>query len=102
MRLPIKKTARTKADKFFYTWSIKTVALNEAQDATERWGRLGIDLKTEVDTWEHEALKTFVIRGRFMEKPHKQHYSQDQATRLRDMGPVEGEGASPHESQSLG
>jgi hypothetical protein len=50
-----------------------------------RLGRLGIDLKIKIDVWEYDILKTFVIRGKFVEKLYKQYYSQNQATRLRDM-----------------
>jgi hypothetical protein len=62
------------------------VALNEAQDVTGRLVRLGIDLKTEVETWENETTKISVVRGKCVEKPHKQYFSEDQAARRRDGG----------------
>jgi len=73
-------------DKFFYTGSIETIALNEAQDVSGRLGRLGIDLKTEVEAWEDETTKISVVQGRYVEKPHKRYYSEDLAARLRDRG----------------
>lgn len=50
-------------DKFFYTGSIETVALNEAQDVSGRLGRLGIDLKTEVEAWERETTEGNSSKG---------------------------------------
>lgn len=42
-----KPRERKRMDKFFYTGSIETVALCEAQDVTGRLGRLGIGLKMD-------------------------------------------------------
>ena len=77
---------RKRMDKFFYTGSIETVALDEAQDVTGRLGRLGINLKTEVEAWENETTKMSLLRGKYVEELHKQYYSEDQAARWRDRG----------------
>lgn len=50
----VKYKKRTRLDKFFYTGSIKTFALGEAQDTTGNLGRFGMGLKTKVgsdDVW---------------------------------------------------
>ena len=73
-------------DKFLYTGSLETVALDEAQDVIGRLGRLGIGLKTEVDVWEKEAVEKLIVRGKYVEKPHKRYFSQRGAARLREMG----------------
>jgi hypothetical protein len=46
-------TRRTRKllDKFFYTGPVETVALSEVGDVTGRFGRVGIDLKTEIEVW---------------------------------------------------
>ncbi|KAI9769853.1 MAG: hypothetical protein M1840_003847 [Geoglossum simile] len=77
------KRERKRMDKFFYTGSIETVALNSAQDVSGMLGRLGIDLKTEVEVWEGETMKISVVRGKYVEKPYNQYYSEDQAARLQ-------------------
>jgi tyrosyl-DNA phosphodiesterase 2 len=51
------RRGRKRMDKFFYTGSIQTVAVQEAQDITGRLGRLGIGLKTEVEAWKYESKK---------------------------------------------
>ncbi|KAI9766361.1 MAG: hypothetical protein M1840_006625 [Geoglossum simile] len=75
------KRERKRMDKFFYTGSIETVTLNSAQDVSGRLGRLGIDLKTEVEVWESEIVKISVVRGKYVEKPYNHCYSEDQAVR---------------------
>ena len=48
--------------------------------------RLGIDLKTEVEAWGDETTKISFVRRKYVEKPPKQYYSEDQAARLRYRG----------------
>ncbi|KAK3348938.1 Endonuclease/exonuclease/phosphatase, partial [Lasiosphaeria hispida] len=43
---------RKRLDKFFYTGSLLTVPVAEAQDTVGRLGRMGVGLKTEADVWE--------------------------------------------------
>lgn len=76
---------RKRMDKFLYTGSLQTVALDEAQDVTGKLGRLGIGLKTEVDAWEEETMRLIKVRGMYVEKPHKEYYSQRQAAKLREL-----------------
>lgn len=81
------QSERKRMDKFFYAGSIETVALNiETQDVCGRVERLGIGLKTEVEVWEEDTTKDSLVRGRFVKKPHKQYYSEEQAARLQYRG----------------
>jgi hypothetical protein len=73
-------------DKFLYTGSLETVALDKAQDVMGRLGRLGIGLKTELDVWEKETVEKPAVRGKYVEKPHKRYFSQHEAASLREMG----------------
>lgn len=43
-------------DKFFYTGSVETVAVREAQDVAGRFGRVGIGLKTEIERWRYRSV----------------------------------------------
>lgn len=72
-------------DKFFYTGSIETVANTETQDNTGI-GRLGIDVKTDVEAWEHETTKWSLRRGKYVEKPCIKYYSKDLVATLRKKG----------------
>jgi hypothetical protein len=45
------RRTRKRLDKFFYTGQVETVALSEVGDVTGRFGRVGIDLKTEIEVW---------------------------------------------------
>jgi hypothetical protein len=70
-------------DKFFYTGSIETFAVDDAQDAVGRLGRLGMGLKTEVEGWELETGGLYlIVKGRLMNKPYKEYVSEEQALRL--------------------
>ena len=71
-------------DKFFYTGSTETIVINEAQDVSGRLGRLGIDLKKDVEASEYKTTKTSVVWGEFVRKPCKEYYSENLAARLRD------------------
>jgi hypothetical protein len=73
-------------DKFLYTGSVETVALDEAQDVMGRLGRLGIGLKTELDVWEKETVEKHAVRGKCVEKPYKRYFSQHEAVSLRERG----------------
>ena len=77
------KRERKRLDKFFYTGCIETLPLTEAQDISGRIGRLGIDLKTEVEAWEYKDTKVSVARGRYVEKEINKYYSEDIAAKLR-------------------
>ena len=55
-------------DKFFYAGLVEAVALSETDDVTGKLGRLGIDLKTEVDAWEVEEKLVALKRGKYIEK----------------------------------
>ena len=68
---------RKRLDKFFYTGSIETVALKEAQDVAGKQGRFGIGIKTEVEAWEMERREIDVVRGKSVERLLKKHYSDD-------------------------
>jgi hypothetical protein len=61
-------------DKFLYTGSIETVTLHEAQDVSGRLGRLGINLRTDVEAWEGETRNLSIVRGRYVEKAGKEYY----------------------------
>ena len=60
--------SRKRLDKFFYTGSVDTVPLSEAQDLTGKIGRLGIGVKTKVDVYESEWKELRVVKGKFIEK----------------------------------
>ncbi|ERF77113.1 hypothetical protein EPUS_08680 [Endocarpon pusillum Z07020] len=78
---------RKRMDKFFYTGSLETVAIHEAQDITGRLGRLGISLKTEVEAWEFEYKrfkKSSLRRGKYVEEPHKIYFSESAVAKFRD------------------
>ena len=77
---------RKRLDKFLYTGSMETVALREPQDVTGKLGRLGIDLKTDVEAWEFETTVGSTIRGRYVEKLHKKYRSALSIARLREWG----------------
>jgi len=81
-----KSRERKRMDKFLYTGSLETVALDEAQDVMGRLGRLGIGLKTELDVWEKETVEKPAVRGKYVEKQHKRYFSQHEAASLREMG----------------
>ena len=83
---------RKRMDKFFYTSSLETVAIHEAQDITGRFGRLGIGLKTEVEAWEFEyktLKKASLRRGKYVEEPYKRYFSETAVAKLRDEGRFE-------------
>ncbi|KAF7511609.1 hypothetical protein GJ744_003772 [Endocarpon pusillum] len=78
---------RKRMDKFFYTGSLETVAVHEAQDITGRLGRLGIGLKTEVGAWEFEykGLKQSPLRrGKYVEEPQKIYFSESAVAKFPD------------------
>ncbi|KAI8944995.1 Endonuclease/exonuclease/phosphatase [Xylaria longipes] len=50
-----KSRNRKRLDKFFYTGSVETFAVHEAQDIAGRFGRFGIGLKTEIEAWKKES-----------------------------------------------
>lgn len=77
---------RKRMDKFFYTGSIETVAITETQDITGRIGRLGINVKTDVEAWEHETTEWSLRRGRYVKKPCIKYYSKDLVARFRERG----------------
>lgn len=77
------KRDRKRMDKFLYTGSIETVSLNEAQDLAGRIGRVGLDLKTEVEAWEAKATKLCLVRGKYVEKEYSTYYSDSVAAKLR-------------------
>ena len=60
--------SRKRLDKFFYTGSVDTVPLPEAQDLTGKIGRLGIAVKTKVEVCESEHQELRVVKGKFIEK----------------------------------
>lgn len=82
----VKPHVRRRMDKFLYTGSLETVALEEAQDVTGKLGRLGIGLKIEDDGWEEETIKTWVVRGETVTKPVKMLYSKRDVARLQGKG----------------
>jgi tyrosyl-DNA phosphodiesterase 2 len=47
-----RRSSGKRLDKFFYTGLVEAVGLPEVQDTTGKLGRLGIGLKTKVETWE--------------------------------------------------
>ena len=69
-------------DKFFYTGSLSNVALNEAQDVTGTFGRLGIDLKTEVKAWDYSTDTASIVRGKLVTKPRIKYVSEEAVARL--------------------
>jgi tyrosyl-DNA phosphodiesterase 2 len=88
------KWERKRMDKFFYTGSIETVAIHVVQDITGGLGRLGIGLKTEVEAWEYEykgLKKLSRRRGKYVEEPLKEYYSETSVAGLRDKGLLERE-----------
>jgi tyrosyl-DNA phosphodiesterase 2 len=83
------KRERKRMDKFLYTGSIETVAIHGIQDTIGRLGRLGIGLKTEVEAWEYEYERLTRLsrrRGKYVEEPLKEYYSETSVARLRDKG----------------
>ena len=81
-----KPRERKRMDKFLYTGSLETVVPDKAQDVIGRLGRLGVGLKTELDMWEKETVEQRIVRGKFVEKPHKRYFSQREAARLQEKG----------------
>ena len=83
--------SRKRRDKFLYSGSMETVALREPQDVTGKLGRLGIDLKTDVEAWEFETTVGSWVRGRYVEKLHKEYCSARSIARLRKQGRFRGD-----------
>ena len=78
-------------DKFFYTGSIETMTPSKIQDVVGRLGRLGIHLRTDVEAWEcARTIETFLVRGKFVRKVQKKHYSDQLVKRLQERGHVFG------------
>lgn len=69
---------RMRRDKFLYTGLVETVAPVELQDITGRLGRVGIDLKVEVEAWERETTDWTTRRGKMISKPSKRYFSDHQ------------------------
>jgi hypothetical protein len=73
---------RKHLDKFFYTGQVETMALTEPQDVTGKLGRVGIDLKTDVEAWEGETADVVIKRGEMVMKPRKAYFNREQAERM--------------------
>lgn len=82
-----KARTRNRMDKFLYTGSVETFAVDEAQDVTGRLGRLGIGLKVEVDAWKYEmsSPKIRYVRGKAVETPSIEYVSEEGADILREL-----------------
>ena len=65
---------RKRMDKFFYTGSVDTEALGEAQDLSGKVGRLGIGLKTKVEVLACKSTRFRVLRGKEVEEPYETFY----------------------------
>ncbi|KAJ8108415.1 hypothetical protein OPT61_g8186 [Boeremia exigua] len=76
---------KKRLDKFYYTGQLETVPLPESQDVTGKIGRVGIDLKTEVDAWETETKRRKLIRGKLVERVEKE-YCSERLGKMRDRG----------------
>lgn len=61
-------------NKFFYTDSVDTEALSEAQDLSRKFGRLGIGLKTEIQVLACEITRFRVLRGKIVEESYEDYY----------------------------
>ena len=61
-------------DKFFYTGSVDTEALSEAQDLSGKGGRLGIGLKTKVEVLACKSTRFRVLRGKEVEERYETFY----------------------------
>lgn len=79
-----KKQGGKRMDKFLYTGSIETLAVDEAQDTTGKLGRFGIGLKTEVEAWETDKEECRVVKGELVNKICKHYLSERQVSRLPD------------------
>lgn len=77
---------RKRLDKFLYTDSIETVALDEAQDVCGKLGRLGIGLKVQVDAWEEKTTKFSIRRGKLVERPVTRYHSDNVVENARKRG----------------
>ena len=60
---------RKRMDKFFYTGSVDTEALSEAQDLSGKVGRLVIGLKTKVDVLEYDLIMPRLARVETVQLP---------------------------------
>lgn len=71
-------------DKFYYTGLLEIVGLEEAQDITGRFGRIGMRLKTEVETWERRTENVTLAREKLNKKSQVEYLSDSVVARLQD------------------
>lgn len=78
--------SRKRMDKFFYTGSVDTEALSEAQDSSGKVGRLGIGLKTKVEVLASENIRSRVLRGKIVEEFYEEYSDIQREHLLPDHG----------------